>query len=270
MTTSTDEITTTLQYADARYEPGLFFAYEHESSTCRWVPQETTIRNARTQLNSPTFDRNGFQMVEHHTAVTDFYDEEQIRSTYRRETEELVQKLTGANKVITYHWSVRDLGRSKRRPAHSAHVDYTEESFKMWARQELGTEADQLLAGRWAAFNVWRGIEPIESTPLAVCDASTLTDEDFYDVPIWLRPDEPQDPPVVGRNLVYNDKQRWYYFPQMQPREALVFRLADSDHSVPRLTAHSAFDDPTSPSDAPPRKSFEIRTLAFFPRKAQP
>ncbi|MEE3294155.1 MAG: methyltransferase, partial [Pseudomonadota bacterium] len=29
-------------------------------------------------------------------------------------------------------------------------------------------------------------------------------------------------------------------------------------------TAHSAFNDPTSDIDAPPRESIEVRTLAFF------
>lgn len=31
-----------------------------------------------------------------------------------------------------------------------------------------------------------------------------------------------------------------------------------------RWTAHCAFDDPNSSSDAPPRESIEMRTLAFF------
>ena len=31
-----------------------------------------------------------------------------------------------------------------------------------------------------------------------------------------------------------------------------------------RWTAHTAFDDPTTPPNARPRESIEIRTLAFF------
>jgi len=31
-----------------------------------------------------------------------------------------------------------------------------------------------------------------------------------------------------------------------------------------RWTAHSAFKDPTSPPNAAPRESIEIRTIAFF------
>ena len=29
-------------------------------------------------------------------------------------------------------------------------------------------------------------------------------------------------------------------------------------------TAHTAFDDPHAPADAPPRESIEVRTMAFF------
>jgi hypothetical protein len=47
--------------------------------------------------------------------------------------------------------------------------------------------------------------------------------------------------------------------------EALIFKVFDSDSSVPsRFTAHSAFDDPATPPDAPPRESIETRTFAFF------
>jgi len=32
-----------------------------------------------------------------------------------------------------------------------------------------------------------------------------------------------------------------------------------------RLSAHAAFDDPSSPPGAPPRRSIELRTLVFYP-----
>jgi hypothetical protein len=51
----------------------------------------------------------------------------------------------------------------------------------------------------------------------------------------------------------------------MQCSEALVFKTFDSvKDGRARWTAHTAFDDPNSPPDAPPRESIEMRTLAFF------
>ncbi len=34
-----------------------------------------------------------------------------------------------------------------------------------------------------------------------------------------------------------------------------------------RFAAHTSFHDPTSPIDAPPRESIELRTLVFYPSK---
>jgi hypothetical protein len=51
----------------------------------------------------------------------------------------------------------------------------------------------------------------------------------------------------------------------MTPDEALIFKVFDSDKNAPaRYTAHTAFDDPASPPDAPFRESIEVRALAFF------
>jgi hypothetical protein len=51
----------------------------------------------------------------------------------------------------------------------------------------------------------------------------------------------------------------------MRREEALVFKTYESrQDGVARWTAHTAFDDPTSPPNARPRESIEIRTLAFF------
>lgn len=51
----------------------------------------------------------------------------------------------------------------------------------------------------------------------------------------------------------------------MTMEETLVFRCYESmtDGRV-RYTPHASFDDPTTPQDAPPRESIEIRALALF------
>ncbi len=50
----------------------------------------------------------------------------------------------------------------------------------------------------------------------------------------------------------------------MRADEAMLLKCFDSDASRARFTAHTAFDDPTSPPDPAPRESIEVRTLAFF------
>jgi len=63
----------------------------------------------------------------------------------------------------------------------------------------------------------------------------------------------------------YNAAHRWYYFPKMARDEALVFKVYESEKDGrARFTAHTSFDDPTSPVGAYARQSIEIRSLAFF------
>jgi hypothetical protein len=65
--------------------------------------------------------------------------------------------------------------------------------------------------------------------------------------------------------LQYNPDHLWFYFPEMQRDEAIVFKVYDSQtHGRARFTPHTSFIDPSTPSDAPPRQSIEVRTFAFF------
>ena len=64
------------------------------------------------------------------------------------------------------------------------------------------------------------------------------------------------------RDFFDEDEVRRVYYAEM---EALVFKVYDSlEDGRARWTAHTAFEDPTSPPNAAPRESIEIRTLAFF------
>jgi hypothetical protein len=47
--------------------------------------------------------------------------------------------------------------------------------------------------------------------------------------------------------------------------EALVFKVYDSERDGrARWSAHTSFEDPTSPPDAPERESIELRAFAFW------
>ena len=61
----------------------------------------------------------------------------------------------------------------------------------------------------------------------------------------------------------YNPAHRWFYAPEMRVGEAILIKCYDSAPNKARFTAHSAFEDPTTPQDVPPRESIELRTLAF-------
>lgn len=264
-TQTTSSVTVPLQYADPEQPAGIFYAGRHAASTASFRTVDTTISNARLCDHSFSLDVEGFALVDHPTAVKDFTDAQSVEQTYTSELEDLVKAATGATKVVVFHTMTRfENGeqRGQRPPARAAHADYDGRSFEVWIRRAMGEDADRWLAGRWSEINVWRGIRPVERVPLAVADARTTGLDQFMSVPIHETPDEPS--PFIGLNLVHHPDQRWYYYPDMQPNEALVFRLWDTDTSVPFPVAHSAIDDPTSRPDAAPRASVEARTVAFF------
>jgi hypothetical protein len=45
-------------------------------------------------------------------------------------------------------------------------------------------------------------------------------------------------------------------------------RFDSARQGAARFSAHTGFDDPTSPPAAPPRESLEVRTLVFFSPEA--
>jgi hypothetical protein len=127
-------------------------------------------------------------------------------------------------------------------------------------RDLAGAEAEALLGRRFAVINVWKPIRgPVETAPLAVCDARSIRLEDLVPTDL-LYPDRTGE----VYSLTFHPGHRWFYFPRMRSDEVMMLKCYDSDRSLARFTAHSSFDDPTSPPDAPPRQSIEVRTLAFF------
>jgi hypothetical protein len=132
-------------------------------------------------------------------------------------------------------------------------------------RDLMGDEAEALLKNRFAIINLWRPIRgPVLESPLALCDAQSLEEEN----PIA---GDLKYPDRTGEtySITYNPNQRYYYFPRMQADETVLIRCFDSAlEGAHRFSAHTGFDDPTSPPDAPPRESLEVRMLVFFPPEA--
>jgi len=225
-----------------------------------------TVLNGRTLAERLSLDEQGFVFVEHKTRVGDFFDEEQLKRIYYPEIEELIRRESGAVRVVLFDHALRSGDPAEREeklirnPVLQAHNDYTEWSGPNRLREILPEEADELMKRRFAIIQVWRAIHrPIQSHPLAMADARSIAFEDLMIA-------ERRYPHRVGQTyrLKYNPRHRWIYFPEMRRDEAIVFKVYDSDKSRARFTAHTSFEDPTTPSDAPPRQSIEARAFAFF------
>jgi len=226
------------------------------------------IRDGRPLRDQFSLEETGFEFVDHDTAVTDFYDAVQLKSVYYPEIEALIKERTGAERVVIFDHTLRsgdeDSRNEKkvREPVFSVHNDYTDWSGPQRVRDILpADEAEDLLSRRFAIVQVWRAIRnPIQSNPLAICDARTLSTDS-------LIASERRFPHRVGETyrISHDPGQRWFYFPEMRRDEALVFKVFESEtDGRARFTAHTSFVDPTTPANAPPRESIEIRAFVFF------
>ena len=225
------------------------------------------IYNGRAIVDQLSLDREGFILVNHETKMKNFYDEAEVRSVYYQETEELVKQTSGAKRVLVFDHTLRSADSATREekkisgPVRNAHNDYTEWSGPQRVRDLLPNEAEELLKHRFAVVQTWRPINnPVQREPLAIADARSIGASEFI-------PSARIYPDRRGEvyHSTYNPGHRWYYFPNMQRSEAMVFKTFDSlKDGRARWTAHCAFDDPTAPPDAPPRESIEMRTIAFF------
>ena len=227
----------------------------------------TPMENGRPMAASFKLEVNGFVFVEHKTAMKSFFDEQELKAVYYREVEELIKRESGATRVVLFDHTLRSGDQAEREarlirePVVSAHNDYTEWSGPQRVRDLLPDEADELLKKRFAIIQVWRAInQPIQSNPLALADAKSVSMEDLLVA-------ERRYPHRVGQTyrLKFSPDHRWYYFPEMRRDEALVFKVYDSEtDGRARFTPHTSFADPASPPNAPPRQSIEVRAFAFF------
>ena len=241
---------------------------EHRAVPPQYRQYEMAVRNGRPFAATFDLDTHGFVFVEHHTKVRDFGDEGERTRVYDAEVEELIKKHSGASKVIVFDHTIRigdeqaQAATGARPPVKGVHNDYTETSAPRRLQEIVGAEeAERRYRKRWAIIQVWRPIRgKVLIDPLGICDGRSIPQQGFILV-------ERRYKYRTGEvyHIAHNPAHEWFYFPQMERHEALVFKVFDSDTTKPsRFTAHSAFDDPNTPPGAPSRESIETRTFAFF------
>jgi hypothetical protein len=246
------------------------YQYEPPPGTARingdYAERVVDIVDGRPLRGALSLDVQGFELLHSPTLAQDLYDEAELNSVYRPEVQTLVQNVTGADKVLAFDHTIRTAvearrGQGIREAVRRVHNDYTDKSAAQRIRDLLpAEEAERRLKGRYAFINVWRPISgPLEEAPLALADARSLQDGD-----------------LIATDLIYRDRvgeiymvahrpgQRWFYFPRMTREEVVLIKCYDSDPARAKLSAHTAFNDPTAPQPPRPRESIEVRTIAFW------
>ncbi len=264
-------VESTLSYLAALAERPYFYLYEPPPGTpwrnTKGDHRSVAIHDARELVPPPSLDVEGFLLASHETSVANLHDPNAVRTVYYREVEELVRRLTGAARVVAFDHNLRSAAKAEPRqdgvqpPVRFPHNDYTEQSGPQRVRDLFpGNEARRLLANRFAVINVWKPLRGrVEDSPLAVCDARTIRPQDLVATDLRYR-----DRMGEVYSLRFNPAHRWFYYSHMRVNEAMLLKCFDSDPGRARFTAHTAFDDPTSPPDPPARESIEVRTLVFF------
>ena len=271
-------VTATLAYLAPTIERPYTFMYEPPAGTprenCAYRMTPVWINDARAVVSPPSLDVEGFALWDAPTAVADFDDEDLIRTRYYPEAIELATWVTGADHAHVFDHQVRrrEAGRpaltfgragdgSRPGAAGRIHADYTEGSGQKKFDALALDETVRATTQRFAIVNIWRSIGgKIVDTPLAVCDARTISVRDLVAADLHF-------PGRSGELYLVQEspRHRWAYFSEMDRREALVFKTYDSQvNGVARFTPHSAFDLPDIPPEAPLRHSIEIRCLVSY------
>jgi len=223
------------------------------------------------------------RLVERHTGARAFAFDHNVRSGQGKQAQ---RRIAGGQKV--------------QEPLHMVHGDYTLTSgpqrLRDLANPPGGNDTlqailgpgeslispelrDRALAdgGRFAIVNVWRNIapEPVAVHPLAVCDNRSVDPSELVVFELHYSD-------RIGENYFVKPAKdhRWYYYPAMTRDEALLLKQWDSagtlarsegrrgddtDSSAPTtFSFHSAFEDPSTPPDAPDRQSIEVRCLLVY------
>lgn len=262
----------TLNYLAPSQERPRTYTFDPPEGTPRTTavsdPHDVNIIDLRQVVADFTLDREGFGLVHHTSAVADFHDDAEVERVYYPESVALLKRLTGADRVHVFDHTVRkrvpggeDRGAGfSRQPVPRVHVDHTAKSGPQRVKDLLPDEAEKLLRGRVQIVNIWRPIRgPLKDAPLAVCDAQTVE-------PAQLVASDLVYPHRVGETygVTFDPAHRWFYVRDMQKDEVLLLKCYDSaTDGRARFAPHTAFTDPTTPPDAAPRESIELRTLVF-------
>ena len=235
------------------------------------------VYDARQLKPAPTISSHGFTRVTHHSTCADMTDQDEVASVLYDEYATLIKELTGCVKVkVTQHQYRNGYGglpvehprAAKPTPNGSEgvyggiHSDVTPYSEPGWG---------PLVEDRhFQVFNFWQSSNPnrpIHVMPLSLCDMNSVDPDDMINADSWNQTKKPRK--LVSYRLAFNERQRWYYYPDMQPHELLIFKQYDSKEEAPnrRCVFHGAIDLPNTPEDAPLRETIEVRLLALYEKE---
>ena len=260
-----------VNYTGAMSTRPQFYANDRSLDRVTFDPRVVPIVDGRTQPQLPSLAREGIELLECPTAVTDFRDSAEVSRVYPGEIQEFIRELTGADAVAVTGGAILRFGersaeagtRDNSRAARLVHIDTSDDAAEQFAR--AAAPKDSRTIRRVAQHNIWRTFSgPPQDVPLAVCDARTVVPADLVPADAMFDRGGKTVMSFEALLLRYNPAHRWLFFPDMRTDEVLVFKRHDSDPREPHHVPHSAFSDPRVPAGCTPRASVEMRTVAYW------
>ncbi|MBT4487396.1 MAG: hypothetical protein HOC72_07650 [Rhodospirillaceae bacterium] len=227
--------------------------------------QDAIMHDARPRLAADDLNlkRNGFTLSENHSQVGNFRDPDEVAATYHGEMEDLICRVTGASRAITRSHLIRTEKPIDFNDGYSrfVHCDYNmarlgDMTAELLAREGLSPQDNWTYA--W--YNTWQPFDhQVQNNPLAIIDWESLPEDDVIG---YFYTGRGNDSLVSAP--VHNPAHKWWYFPQMETWEVLVFTQLNQQPDQAIYCPHTSFDIPGSAEDSLPRRSVETRLLAVF------
>lgn len=245
---------------------------------------KVTIHNARKQKNTPKLDREGFCKVAENSGFNDFTNQDKIRDIYFPIVSEIIKKqlehiyqiknceVNIFNYLIRNESSKDPSSLLNRTPIELIHADYSTarldefyanisddflfKNFCVNHKDMIGTKS-------WGLFNVWKPLNLIINSNLALCAKTSLNEKDIYRNKNYHHTLD-----QVSRlsSLNYRKTQRWFYYPLIQPNEVIIFEQYKNDLGFNDFIPvfHTAFAIDKSLYGYAPRQNIEFRVLAVW------
>ncbi|NIJ09620.1 hypothetical protein FHS31_003257 [Sphingomonas vulcanisoli] len=283
---SSKDVVAKLNYVGEMHDRAVYDIRNPAGSNIVWDTRDVTIHDVRPHLDKFTMDTQGFAFVklpskfaenpelfEGNRKARHFVTDDSLDVQYAQEICDYIQNMTGARDVfprlggLVMRTSTRASAEKAAwaPPAEFVHLDFAPQAMQGWIDKTLAAKPRDLKPySRVQLFQAWRCISPgPQDNTLAICDGDTVSSDDKVIVDSMTG-----DPSIPGnrwdsRMCHYSPDHRWYYMPDMEPDDLVLFKGYDSDVPDAMNAMHSAFQNPLGQTGVP-RKSIEARILAFY------
>ena len=281
---STNDVRATLNYVGEMTERAFYDIRNPAGSNIVWDSREVTIHDVRPHLGEFTMDATGFAFVQHRSAVAEdpelFQDNLKARhfdtapgldAQYAEELCAYIKDMTGARDVfprlggLVMRTSTRAETKGWAPPAEFVHLDFAPQAMQGWLDKTLAAQERELKPfSRMQLFQAWRCISPgPQDSTLAICDGGSVPASDGVICDSMTGPPEIPGNRWDSRMCRFRDTHRWYYKPDMEPDDLILFKGYDSETPNAMNAMHSAFNNPLGRTGVP-RRSIEARIFAVY------